>query len=203
MNARQALLAWRRRIFLPVGSVTEFAQQPEEIAKALHGSDPSVAQDVLELAQELFREVTERAEGAERRATTLLGAAAIAVSLTIGGAGLLLDRHGVSGGWRVAISIGYFASIASLIGTAVRAVRVLAVHRWTRPDDEVIFERAKGDIVEGRVLMSAQLLYAVGRNRPIARWKVAQFRASAWWFMVAIAALLYTAAAVTTLIATR
>ncbi len=51
--------------------------------------------------------------------------------------------------------------------------------------------------------MSAQLLYAVGRNRPIARWKVAQFRASAWWFMVAIAALLYTAAAVTTLIATR
>lgn len=196
-------MALRQRVFLPIGSVTEFKEQPEEIAKALRASDASIAQDILEQAQDLFREVSDRAEGAERRATTLLGAAAIAGSLTVGGGGLLLDGPKISEGWRIALSLGYFATVGALIGTALRAVRVLAVHRWTRPDDVIIFERGKGDLAGGRVLMAAHLLHAVGRNRPIARWKVAQLRASAWWFMVAIAALLYTAAVVTSLIATR
>jgi hypothetical protein len=203
MNLKRAVLALRRRVFLPIGSVTEFKEPPEEIAKALHASDAFIALDILEQARGLFREASDRAEGAERRATTLLGAAAIAGSLTVGGGGLLLDRHGISGGWRIGLSLGYFATVAALICTALRAVRVLGVHRWTQPDDDTIFERANRDLAGGRVLIAAHLLHAVGRNRPIARWKVAQLRASAWWFMIAIAALLYTMAVVTSLIATR
>jgi hypothetical protein len=46
---------------------------------------------------------------------------------------------------------------------------------------------------EARIQRAAELLYCAGRNQATVRYKVAQMRAAAHWFALALAALLVTA----------
>lgn len=179
------------RVFLPIEPPNEFQEASEALARRLKTDDADVSQDLLSRARELYEEPFQRAEGAERRATTLLGALAIAASFGLAGAGLLLNVDTVpAGGWRTALAIGYLLLIVGLVGAAFRSLETLRVKVWSQPGDEGIFERASRPLTDGRIRQAAELLNAAGRNRPVARWKVAQMRAAAWWLTVAIFALL-------------
>lgn len=190
-QTRDLLRWWWHRVFLPIDAPNEFQEPSADLARRLETKDPEVADELLTHARELFEEPFLRADGAERRATTLLGALAIAASFGLAGGGLLLDVDRIpADGWRAALAIGYLILIVGLVGAAFRSLETLRVKTWSRPGDEGIFEKASRSLVEGRLRHAAELLNAAGRNRPVARWKVAQVRAAAWWLTVAVFALL-------------
>lgn len=191
VRAKDFLREWWHRIFLPIDPPEEFQEPPADLARRLGTQDAEVADEILTHARELYEEPFLRAEGAERRATTLLGALAIATSFGLAGGGLLLDVDRIPAeAWRVALAIGYLILIIGLVGAAFRSLETLRVKTWSRPGDERIFEKAGRSLLEGRLRYAAELLNAAGRNRPVARWKVAQVRAAAWWLTVAVFALL-------------
>lgn len=182
------------RVFLPIEEPTEFLESPHELAKRVHTDNSDVAGEILSDARELFEESFLRAEAAERRATTLLGALAIAASFGLAGGGLLLDVEKLPPGcWRIGLALCYLSLVVALVGAAFRSLETLRVKVWSRPGDDSIFDRAGRSLTEGRIHLAADLLHSAGRNRPVARWKVAQVRAAAWWLTIAILALLAVA----------
>lgn len=182
---------------LPLEEYNEFAGTAEEVAAKLKTASPGVADAILAEAERVALEPFERAEGAERRATTLQGAIAIAASFGIAAGALLLDTNKIhSHEWRqafAAISLGF---VFCLVASGFRAVSaVYRVHRWSYPDSEKIFTRAQMDPSEAKTHRAASLLRTVSRNQAIARWKVAYMRAAAWWFRLALVFLLADALA--------
>jgi hypothetical protein len=186
---------WWERLFVPVDPPTHLRQSEEQIATALKPSTER-SEQVLAEAREAFNEPFERAENVERRATTIQGAVAIAASFAVAGGGLLLDTGKItSSDWRIGIGVAYVVVIVSLVGAALRALRATSrIHRWHFPDPEGPLKRATKERTADEIAQAAELLYCAGRNQPIARYKVAQMRAAADWFAVALLGLILTAA---------
>lgn len=74
------------------GGAGEFNESLADLQTKLQCADGDTTALILEEALATFAEPHARIESAERRATTLQGTVAIAASLTIGGAGLVLDK---------------------------------------------------------------------------------------------------------------
>jgi hypothetical protein len=121
---QKSLKPLRDYIFVPAQAPAGFAEQSlEALAAGLKTNDENVAKAILAEAEAIFQEPIDRIEGAERRATTLQGAVAIAASIAIAGAGLLLDPAKVGGqGWRVAFGAMVLAFVLCLAACAIRAV---------------------------------------------------------------------------------
>jgi protein-S-isoprenylcysteine O-methyltransferase Ste14 len=191
---------WRRireHLSLPLEEYGEFHGTANEIAGRLRTSNPDLAETILAEAEKVAAEAFDRADGAERRATTLQGAIAIAASFGIAAGALLLDSNKIkSDGWRQTFAVISLGFVFCLVASGFRAVSaVYRVHRWSYPESSEIFKRSKMDAREAKTHRAAALLRTVSRNQSIARWKVAYMRAAAWWFRLALAFLLADALA--------
>jgi hypothetical protein len=186
------------QLSLPLDDPDEFTETPEQAIARLTTSDEKVAAAILEEANAIYDAQADRAESAERRATTLQGAVAIAASFGLSGAGFIFDAKKVpSDGWRTAFAVAFAGFIFCLIMTALRALGATStVHRWQEPKATSIWERPQQKPEQIQVRRAAALVRAAGVNKTIARWKIAYMRAAAWWFRSALGFLAVGAALV-------
>jgi hypothetical protein len=186
---------WWERLFVPVPGPTHYLESEDEIAARLKPAEGR-SEDTLAEAQALFDEPFTRSDGIERRATTLQGAVTIAASFALAGGALLLDTDKIAAqGWRVALVIPYAVTIVSLLACGLRALRATSrVLVWHYPHPEGVLKRVELTDDEAHIARAAELLYCAGRNQATVRYKVAQMRAAAHWFALALVALLVTAA---------
>jgi hypothetical protein len=187
---------WWNRLFVQVPAPREFLQTKDELLQLLSAQEDRSTQVLVE-AQEQFAAPFATSEGVERRATTLQGAVAIAASFVLAGGGLLLDPSKIrSETWRLAFTALYALVIASLVFSALRALRATSrVLVWHYRDGEDVLHRGDNDQTAAayELAVAADLLYATGRNASNARYKVTQMRAAGHWFALALAGLLATA----------
>jgi hypothetical protein len=169
-----------------------FAQEtPGDLLGQL-GSD--AADDILAEAEALFAEPQDRIDGVERRATSLQGSVAIAATLTLAGGGLIIDPSKVTDdGWRVALAVGVGLVVVLLVFTGMRAHT--ATNRrfsFRAPADsaELMDRAAKAKPSDYKRQRAAYLLWAYGRNNEIAAVKVEYLWKAAFWFRLALLALL-------------
>lgn len=186
--------------FLPVYEPIEFTETHEELVRQLRPPTGTGAEErskeILEEAQKAFAEAEARGEGAERRATTLQGAVAIATSVLLAGGALLSDPTKIHGGaWRVCLAIALFAVTGCLVMSGARALAATArIHVYHRPTPSAVLQRSQMDAVEARIELAAETLKDFGSNDQVAAWKIAYLGAAAWWFRGALASLLLLAA---------
>jgi hypothetical protein len=162
----------------------------------LRTAKETVAEEILDEAKDLSKIPFERADAAERRATTLQGAVAIAASFSLAAGTLVAgaDKIG-SHAWRIV-----FAAVFGLVVTAFVLAGVLALQvtsrigYWKYPDDEGrLRERARLDVEQARVERIIDLLQTYGENDALARWKVSRATWAARVFRVALLLVLLLA----------
>jgi hypothetical protein len=196
---RRLLSRWELEVEAP----TVFTGTYTEIAKELATDEVERARETLAEAQKLFQSVDLRAEGAERRATTLQGAVSVAATVAIAGATLLADPTKIHGGeWRVALALLFLGVVYCLVATAYRAAQASSqVHTWHFPGPQDVFGRLHQEHAAAVIALAADLFYCYARNTKIADWKVAYMRAAWQWFARALILLLALAAAITLYVA--
>lgn len=181
--------------FLPVAPPTYFTDSKTELVKKLApkttediAADDRRAKEILDEAQALYDGVDDRIAGAQTRATTLQGAAAVAASLVIAGGALLADPSKVQGsGWRLWLALALFGTVFSLVMAGVRALAATSrIHVFHHPTPTDILTRAAMPLGQARIELAVDLLKNYGSNTQIASWKVAHLRAAAWWFRWAL-----------------
>lgn len=194
---------WRAQwaaVFLAVDDETAFPEIRDDLRAKLTTGDPELAADLLAEADGAHGRLRERIEGAERRATTLQGASAIAASLTLTAAGLLIDPTKLRGvGWQVLFGLTVVYITFALVMCAWRATLASSrVHRWRAPPDRDILDRVEQGLATARVERAVALLEVIGANQRFARYKVAMLRAATEWIVRALVALLILATLATT-----
>jgi hypothetical protein len=184
------------RLFLPVADPVEFTEGHKELVKRLRppeGPDAAGrAAEILAEAQATFASAEGRGEGAERRATTLQGAVAIAASVLLAGAALLGDPSTIQGeGWRLGLGALLILVTICLVAAGARALGATArIHIYHRPTPSEVLRRATMDSVEARIDLAAETFEDSAYNDQVAAWKVAYLAAAAWWFRGALFVLL-------------
>lgn len=187
-------------LFLPVSEPVEFTEDHKDlVAKLRPEPGPSAderSREILAEAQATLASAEARGAGAERRATTLQGAVAIAASVLLAGSALLGDPEKVHGGdWRAGMAILLLAVTVCLVAAGARALGATArIHIYHRPTPADALRRAEMDPIEARIDLAAETFKDYGYNDQIASWKVAYLAAAAWWFRGALFALLALAA---------
>jgi len=111
----------------------------EELYKGFRIGSLEQARDVLEHVEEIAQTAVDRAAAADRRATTIAGTVAIAASLTIGGAGLVVDPQKITDPTirRIFAAVLCVVTVA-FIGSAIFALRALVATRgwnWSDPHE--------------------------------------------------------------------
>jgi hypothetical protein len=164
------------------------AESLPELAMRLRTGEPGVARAILAEAEAAFQEPVDRIESAERRATTLQGAVAVAASVVVAGGSLLLDPGKLHGqGWRIAFAAVLFAFVGSLTACGVRALGATSrIFRFRDPGIERITDRARMDECDALVHRAAELLRSAAVANEVGRVKVGLLRSAAWWFRLAI-----------------
>ena len=190
---RDKIPAWCRGVwdyvFVPADPPERFATEPlAELAIKLATSDHDVAMAILAEAEAAYSEPQQRIESAERRATTLQGTVAIAASVALAGAGLLLDPARINGQlWRIGFGSLLILFVICLMGCALRAVSATTrIFNFEEPGLERIYERAGMDKAEVLTYRAAELLRAFAIADMIGSVKVGLLRAAAWWFRWAL-----------------
>jgi len=184
-------------VLVPAKPPKDFALESlPDLAARLATPDPEGAKAVLDEALAIYQEPLDRIDSAERRATSLLGAVAIAASVVIAGAGLLLDPTKIHGqGWRVGISVLLLAFVMCLAACAMRALAITGrAFRFYEPGPQRIGDRAAMSEKEALVHRAAELLRSSEVANQVGRVKVGLLRSAAWWFRVAILTLVALAA---------
>lgn len=187
------------RIFLPLGdSYPPREGLIAELAQWRDGprSGASRAEEILREARDLTRSLDNRVASAERRATTLQGATALAMTLLVAGGAILASPAGIRGPvWRVSLGMLLALVVFFLVASGLRALQATStIHKFAQPDVDGLISRAKGPLATAKVSLAADLIRSYDRNVRIADWKVAQLRASAYWLRLAMLAFLLLAA---------
>jgi hypothetical protein len=166
-----------------------FPECIHDLRHRLQTTDANLASELLADAESLTTEVEARVLGVQHRAATLQGAAAIAATVVLAGAGLLLDKTKVpQHDWRVIFGVGLAVLVALLTISAFRALGASSrVFTYLTPSDEDIFERAKLSAPEAKARRAAYLLQCYGFNNEIAALRVGYLKAAAFWFRCALA----------------
>jgi hypothetical protein len=111
----------------------------EELYFGLRVESANQARETLEHVADIAQTAVDRAAAADRRATTIAGTVAIAASLTVGGAGLVLDTDKVPDAWaRVLLAAILLATTFAFGLSALYALRALVATRtwnWSKPTD--------------------------------------------------------------------
>jgi hypothetical protein len=178
---------WQRFWSLPLRDPSKFTDT-EAIKKSIATDSEPLAGELLAQAREIYAAATNRAEGVERRATTLLGTVGIAASLSLAGASLLLDSSKIHGQvWRLLVAVTFLLTTISFLMCGWRALQALSrLHVWSAPNDEEILSRRDEGLAGARSSLAASMLKASGANEPVAEWKVAYLAAASWWFLRAL-----------------
>lgn len=194
---------WRRRrekvpprlrwlwdyVFVPADPPERFATESlADLASRLRTDAPDLAAAILAEAEATYSEPQERIESAERRATTLQGTVAIAASVALAGAGLLLQPGRIVGDlWRIAFGVLLILFVICLTGCAIRALGATArVFNFEEPGIDRIFDRVKMNRADVLTHRAAELLRAFAVADMIGSVKVGLLRAAAWWFRLAV-----------------
>jgi len=184
------LRAWVRPP--PSPAPLRFATTSEALLEELGDPNPEVTDELLLEAQAAYDEAAERAESAERRATTIQGSIAIAASLTLAGGSLLLNGETPpSRPWSVLISTGFALTVVLLAVAAWRAFLVTWPRfLWASPAVLDVQKHAR-EVSVNRVKLqrTADLLVSYGRNDSIARLKLALLGQAVRWLMAALGLL--------------
>lgn len=189
---RYPKLHWAyKKVLVPAEAPEEFNESLADLQTKLQCADGDTTALILEEALATFAEPHARIESAERRATTLQGTVAIAASLTIGGAGLVLDKTTIDDNcWRQVFAVGLAAFILCLIGCVLRAVGASSrIFAFEQPGVERIFDRARLPAGEASAQRAAELLRAAGVASEVAAVKVGLLRSAVWWFRLALLVL--------------
>lgn len=151
----------------------------------------ATASAVLAEAESAAAEPQERIDGAERRATTLQGTLAIAASVTVAGAGLVLRDDTIdAGGWRTALAATFAAAVIALLACALRAAQVTGrIFQFEEPGFERIAARAQMSASDAMTSRAAELLRAAAVADVVGSIKVGLLRAAAGWFRLALVLL--------------
>ena len=182
-----------------------FRCRSEQLIERFGTLDEDRADQVLAEAEAAYTEAADRAESAERRATTIQGSIAVAASLSIAGGSLLLDASKITScGWRWALGSTFAALVACLALAAWRSFLVTGPrYMWASPNfEEVLDHSALADATAIKVARAADLLVAYGRNDRIAAIKVELLGSAVRWLilalvLVALLSVLLAAAVVT------
>jgi hypothetical protein len=192
---------WRRRlydyIFVPAEIPERFQEQTvEDLAMAIETDDLDVAKAVLAEAQASYAEPFERAESAERRATTLQGGVAIAAAVATAGLGFVVDPTKIHGHvWRVLFAVTLLAFVGCLIASAIRALSVTGrIFELEEPGVERIVERAQMTSCDALTHRAAELLHASAVADEVGAVKVGLLRSAVWWFRRSLIVLALVAA---------
>ncbi len=202
------LKGWRGwlygRMVVPAEVPEDFNEPLQQLVEKLSTNDSLTAATVLEEAQAIFEETSNRVESTERRATTLQGTVSIAAFLLVAGAGLLLDPSRITDrSWRIALIALLATVLASLIACAWRALAVTGrMFEHEQPGPERIFVRAKMPGLAAQAFRAAELLRASAVANEIAAVKVGLLRASASWLRLALVMLAFFLAALVIYVAT-
>jgi hypothetical protein len=159
---------WLRRrydsVFLPIAEPTAFTEPHEELVRLLTPRktagkwDEERTKEILDEAQSIFEQADERGQAAERRATTLQGAVAIAASLILAGGALLADPAKVQGdGWRIALAVGLVAVTFCLVVSGARALATTSrIHVYHAPTQTDVLRRSGLPLPEARIELAAE-----------------------------------------------
>jgi len=192
---REGLNGWRRSVYdyivVPAEVPARFNQPLDDLIEQVSSEDAQTASIILGEAEAAFSEASETIESAERRATTLLGTVAIAASLVVAGAGLLLDPAKIgSSSWRIALAGLLAVFLACLVGCGWRALAVTGrIFNFEQPGSDRIYLRARMKAADAQAFRAAELLRATGVAEEIGSVKVGLLSAAAWWLRVALGAL--------------
>ncbi len=207
-DRRASLSGWRRTIYdhvvVPAEIPQEFNEPLAELIDRLRTADPLTAATILEEAQAISAGTMGRIDSAERRATTLQGTVAIAASLAVTGAGLLLDPSKVPDrDWQFALLALLGCFLACLIGCAWRALSVTGrMFEFEQPGPERIHLRAQAVGPDAQAFRAAELLRAAGVASEVGAVKIGLLRAAAGWLRLALIVLAAFMAALAVLVAT-
>ena len=179
-----------RWIYPDVPAPTKFTT---DVTRELVPLEPAGVAEILDDARELFRVPFERADAAERRATTLQGAVAIAATFTLAAGSLVTDADKVgSHGWRVAFAVAIAVVVFAFVIAGVVALQATSrIDAWSYPDEQERFLQMKTQRVEDiRTGRALALLQAYGENDQLAAWKIHRTTLAARWFRIALLLLL-------------
>jgi hypothetical protein len=190
-EARGWMASKREAIFLPVDDDTAFPEPQGQLRDLLRTGDVDLAAEILGEAEVAYARLQDRVDSAERRATTLQSASAIAASLTLTAAGLLVDSTKLRGWlWPLLFGAAVTYITFALAMCAWRATLASSrVHHWMTPGDRDVLERPRQSVALARTERAAALLASIGGNQRFARYKVAMLRASTDWILRALVAL--------------
>ena len=159
-----------------------------ELLREQSGLNTDSAEQLLDEAIRLMEFRETRMQTAEGKATTLMGTVAIAASLLIAGAGLILDKSKVTASWRDALIAVIAVLLFFLLMCGYVASRaLLKVHRISRPQTRAALSRATQ--ADSRVVMldrAVDLLARAGENLYVADYKLAQVRVAYRWYQLAL-----------------
>ncbi len=169
-----------------------FTDTSDELLAQLGTPEAVVVEELLTEANAAYQEAGERAEGAERRATTIQGSIAIAASLTLAGGSLLLDSTGTpSHPWEIAISAGFALTVLLLAIAAWRAFLVTWPRfLWASPAvTDITWHAAMPSADAIKLQRTSDLLVAYGRNDSVARLKLVLLGQAVRWLISALVVL--------------
>lgn len=158
----------------------------EKLRCAIRGA--SDIDETLEQVREVAQSATDRTAAAERRATTLGGTVAIAASLTVGGASLVLDRAKVpEQGWRLGFALGFALATCMFVLAGLYAARAIVTFRkWAWPFPEKVIPRRGADRDTQRLARAAELLDAFAFNWEVSEAKIRAVESSFRAFTMAL-----------------
>jgi hypothetical protein len=144
--------------------------------------------ETLEQSQDVAQSAVDRAEAADRRATALGGTVAVAATLTVGGASLVLDRTKVpEQGWRFVFALGFaFATLMFASSGFYAARAVVSFRRWAWPYPDQVIERSRTGREDQRLARVAELLHGFAFNWEVADAKIRAVQSSFRAFVVAL-----------------
>jgi hypothetical protein len=165
----------------------EIRSEEKSICKAAQKCN-DLASNFLEEATALAAYRDDRIKTAETKATSLMGAVAIAASLVVAGGGLILDTSKVAGVWRQVLIVTVLGLLFCLLMCGYLSSRaLLTVRTIRRPQTRGALRRAMmGDVISARVDRALDLIERGNDNRYVADFKVAQNEAAHRWYKLAL-----------------
>ncbi len=169
-----------------------------ELVAQLGSPGTAVTAQLLIEAEAGCAEVVSKSESAERRATTIQGSIAIAASLSLAGASLLLDPSKVPNQyWRAGLGAGFAVAVLLFAVAAWRAFLVTwPRYLWASPDPSEIATQRNSEVWEIEVNRVANLLVVLGRNDAIAALQIQLLGQAVRCLLAALSVLALLAVAV-------
>jgi hypothetical protein len=195
-RVKSAVVEKRKEIFqFSPDTERGYSGTRDELCADLSTEDEGRAAEILTDAQAAHGRLQERVESAERRATTLQGSSAVAASLALASAALLVDPSKIDGtAWRGLFAAALIWIVFCLVMCTWRATLATSrVHSWTVPGDLEALSRPAQTVALARIERSASLLWAVSENQRFARYKIALLGAAGDWVRRAMLGLLLLA----------